>query len=475
MNSKREGMTLDEAKEITFAENQKCAPPLPEQEVNRTVESAYRYEVNQFPAEISELNQKYAVVNVGGKTRVLKEMSCPIFKWPDIELSSSKDFKEYYSNRYIEHEGKSKPLGEAWFRHPQRRQYEGLVFAPGGADPRYYNLCRGFAVEPKQGDCSLYLKHIEENISQGDKSVFDYIIGWMAHTVQHPDNLLGVAIVLRGGMGTGKGVFASNFGKLFGRHYMPVTQSSQLTGKFNAHMKDTVVLFADEAFWAGDKQAEGTLKGLITEPFITIEGKGENAFKMKNHLHMMFATNNDWAVPAGPHERRFFVLDVGDKHMQDRVYFNAIEKQMNNGGRGALLYYLMNYDIGKIDLGTFPQTNALLESKLLTLNPAHKFWYQMLTNGDLWNNNKTELKIPTSVMQEKYLSFVNNIYAKHKVPENELGLQLGKMLLNTDFKKIRITIGNSRPYAYQFPSLIICRESFEVFLNHKIEWLVEDD
>jgi len=32
-----------------------------------------------------------------------------------------------------------------------------------------------------------------------------------------------------------------------------------LVGNFNAHLIDCVLLFADEAFWAGDKQGENTL------------------------------------------------------------------------------------------------------------------------------------------------------------------------------------------------------------------------
>jgi hypothetical protein len=474
MQSNREGKSIHEAKDVAQLKNQKCIPPLPEGEVNRTVESAYKYEVNQIPKEIEEINQIHAVVNVGGKTRVLKEMNCPIFNWPDIELSSPKDFKEFYSNRYIRQEGKAKPLGDTWFRHPQRRQYEGLVFAPGGADPKCYNLWRGFAVEPQRGDCSLYLKHIEENIANGSKEVFDYIIGWMAHTVQHPDSLVGTAIVLRGAMGVGKGVFANGFGSLFGRHYLPMNQSSQLTGKFNAHMKDVVVLLADEAFWAGDKMAEGVLKGLITEPYLTIEGKGENAYKMKNHLHMIFATNNDWCVPAGPNERRFFVLDVSDQHQQDHVYFNAIENELKNGGREALLYYLKHYDLKNIDLRTFPKTSALLETKLMSLNPAQKFWFQAISTEDLWSGENEECVIPTTVLHEKYIAFVNNMGVKYKVAENELGIQLSKMLPKDLFKKTRVTIGNSRPYAYQFPSLKECRECFERFLNQKMDWPTEE-
>ena len=41
-------------------------------------------------------------------------------------------------------------------------------------------------------------------------------------------------------------------------------------------MRDKLVVYADEAFWAGDKKAEGVLKAMITEDTIQIEMKGKD-------------------------------------------------------------------------------------------------------------------------------------------------------------------------------------------------------
>jgi hypothetical protein len=35
-----------------------------------------------------------------------------------------------------------------------------------------------------------------------------------------------------------------------------------------------MLLFADEAFWAGDRKGEGALKRMVTEPTLFIEQKG---------------------------------------------------------------------------------------------------------------------------------------------------------------------------------------------------------
>ena len=96
----------------------------------------------------------------------------------------------------------------------------------------------------------------------------------MARAVQEPWKPGEVAVVLRGEKGTGKTFFADHFGELFGEHYVQMSSSHHLVGHFNAHMETAIVVFADEAYWAGDKQGEGTLKTLITGNAIRIERKG---------------------------------------------------------------------------------------------------------------------------------------------------------------------------------------------------------
>lgn len=478
LKCKRSGMPVEDACTQMFKLNLSCDPPLEDAEVEKVVNSAYRYEVGgDVPSEILEMNEKHAVITVGSNCYVLRENICPVFNRRDFDLLSTRGFKEFYCNRFVEVDGKQRRLGDTWFSHPQRRQYVGLTFNPKTTPEGYYNLWQGFAVEPISGDCSLFLKHVEENIANGNKAVYDYIIGWMAHTVQYPDILLGTALVLRGAMGVGKGVFANQFGRLFGRHYLLLSDSGQLVGRFNGHMKDTVVLFADEAFWAGDKSAEGKLKSMITEPTLSIESKGKDIATMKNHLHMIFATNNEWSVPAGPQERRFFVVDVGEKHMKDIPYFTAVDKQMENGGREALLHYLKNYDLKNVDLRKFPQTDALMEQKMYSMTPVQKFWYQVLVDGLFvidegfaWNTGV----IQTSKLYKAYLDFADNINIKHRASDTEFGIQLKKMLPENKITTERKTLtGTVRKNHYVFPSLKECRKAFNKFFNYEINWPAE--
>ena len=77
------------------------------------------------------------------------------------------------------------------------------------------------------------------------------------------------------------------------------------------HMATCLFLQADEAVSAGDKHAEGRLKGLVTSTVEMIEAKGVDPVKVDNHLRLMMTSNSDWVVPAGKDERRFAIFDVG--------------------------------------------------------------------------------------------------------------------------------------------------------------------
>src|SRR5262249_3537367 len=222
---------------------------------------------------------------------------------------------------------------------PERRQYEKVAFAPGKDIPEASNLWRGFAVKAGFDDsatkCSLYLSHIREIIFQRDSYLYDYVIKWMAAAVQRPDQPGGVALVLRSGQGSGKGEFVRHYSRLFGLNYAHVSKSEQVTGRFNGHLEGAILLFADESFFAGDPRHEPILKAMVTERTQVIERKGIDAITYPSCLHIIMATNDDWAVRVSADDRRFCCMAVSDARRSDSAYFAAIEAQMKAGGYEA--------------------------------------------------------------------------------------------------------------------------------------------
>jgi hypothetical protein len=143
------------------------------------------------------------------------------------------------------------------------------------------------------------------------------------------------------------------------------------------------MLFADEAFYAGDRQHEGVLKALITEPSLPIEGKYKDLVEVDNMLHIFMSSNADWVIPAAIDERRFSVRDVADNHVGDRAYFRNIADQMEGGGLAAMIWDMQRRDISGFEVRDIPDNPALKMQKTLSLNSLERWWLAALARGFL--------------------------------------------------------------------------------------------
>ena len=454
----------------------------------RQIERAHDYAVDP---NLDYLNTNYAVVQVSGKTCVLKESMQPFNLEEDravIEYLSFGDFKNFYGNQFItvqnpSGKGQSEiPLGQWWVRHPQRRTYQSVVFAPGRSTSSHYNLWKGFAFEARPGNCDLFLQHVLKNLCQGNEEWFNWLMGWTARLVQRPDLPGEVAVVFRGKQGTGKGFFANQLGKLFGRHFLPIINAKHLTGQFNGHLQECVLLFADECFGAGDKNREGMLKALITEATLMNEKKGVDATPKPNYLHILMASNDDWVVPVGDFDRRFFVLDVSDDQRKNKDYFGAIEAQMESGGYEALLHYLLNYDLSDFDLSNVPQTKAHSEQKKFTMDATQEWWFNKLNDGRVLESH-ADWK-PRVWCQELCDDFIDNLKrwpAGHRSNATRLGMFLRKALPGgaervqaSGEHSVRQSNGDiipvQRPTLYELPPLEECRKHWDETFGTTTSW-----
>jgi hypothetical protein len=336
---------------------------------------------------IAEFNAKFFVLNEHGKAVIYAPRHDPIMNRKYYDRMSFEDFEKLYRNRFIqigvEKDGTPirRRVAPVWLNHSDRHQYiGGVVFDPSGREiaPDVLNLWQSFAVEPREGDWSKLRQHILDVICNYEQALNEYLLDWMADLVQNPAKQGEVAIVLRGPEGSGKGILARAVKYLFGQHGLAISNAKHLIGNFNGHLRDAVFLFADEAFYAGDKQHVGVLKALITEPHLTIEGKYLNAVQMPNFLHVMMASNEEWVVPASLDSRRWLVIDVQGNKINAHGYFGAIQKQLDDGGHAAMLHDLLNRDLSKSNLRAVPVTDALQTQRKMSLDTTHRWWVDCL-------------------------------------------------------------------------------------------------
>jgi len=340
---------------------------------------------------LAELNRDNAVVLCGSRTRVLRFEDAPheaggeryVYRLPTFLRFG--DFSNFYLNRYITKADGPVSIGKWWLAHPDRRQYHGVAFIPGAepiVDGRL-NLWRGFGVEAKRGNWSLLREHIHEVLAARDDDVDLYIVNWLAWGVQHPAEPAEVALVFLGGLGLGKGTLGRAMCRIYGQHACHLSSPEHLTGRFNSHLQQCCFLFADECYGPKDKSAEGALKRLISEPTLQIEPKGLDIFEAPNRLRVMTASNHEWVIPAGARERRYQVQEAADTHQQDPAWFKPLYREMKNGGRGAMLYDLLDRNLGDWHPRQIIRTKALGKQQEESLSPLDQWWLELLQTAVL--------------------------------------------------------------------------------------------
>ncbi len=343
------------------------------------------------PNDLESLNAEFCVVLDGGKARVLhfEEERQKRHKRQVATYLSFEDFRNFHMNRSIQVGDKRVPLGQWWLKHSDRRQYRGLTFEPAAEQEinGRFNLWRGWGVEQHAGDWSRMKAHIREALAGGNDEFDAYIMRWVAWAVQHPAERAQAALVFKGKKGTGKGTLGNALCRIFGQHGTHISTAEHLAGRFNGHLRDACFLFADEAYWPGDKGAEGSLKRLVTEPDLFIEAKGKDGITVPNMLHVMMASNDEWVVPAGEDERRYAIFAVSDRYKQDETWFTPLNEQMEAGGYEAMLFDLLRFDLGDWHPRRIPRTEALLDQQSRGLNAEDAWWCELLETGVLWGSD----------------------------------------------------------------------------------------
>lgn len=347
---------------------------------------------------LGDMNKKHAILSHAGKLKVMCRETSRNSEYKEFVFPSIDDFKKRYKNRrYLvrkfDDKGRSTTsemdIGSIWELWEHRRQYDGIDFHPYDDRSNRYdddeliwdywddwdsaNKENGWVGEsvkrglPKFMDigvlnslstitqdtdalegCNLWMHNVRENIlgnykGENHARFFHYLICWCSKTLtHHGKDRAKIVPVLKGNQGVGKGMFASRYGELFGKHYLHIQNSKQVGDRFNMQLMDALLVYVNEAVFAGNKETMNQLKGLITEDEIQLEQKYLPAFMGKSHLRFIYSSNEDWVVPIEWDNRRYWMLECTNplSGVAKDEYFGRLMKQWNLIGKESLYKYL---------------------------------------------------------------------------------------------------------------------------------------
>jgi hypothetical protein len=346
--------------------------------------------VPDAPQWVSRFNDRFAVVRLGTSVLILDEYT-PIETAAGVRFGPGyldlHAFRQMHAGQYADMAStgaKAQPLANAWLSHPLRRQYQGAVFAPGTTTaPTILNLWSGFAVEPVDGDISLWLRVLCCVVP--DRATRRYVLRWLARKVQRPGDVPGTILLMMGGKGSGKNSLFEPIVRIFGSHGRVFDDAEQIAGRFTGHLQTVAFAVLDEALFTGNSQQADRIKSRVTATSMTYEAKGRDPIQGVNRCAYVSLSNHAHVWQATVDERRAVVIEASDELVNDRTFWRQYYEWLDGPGPAALLYHLQTLDLGDFNPRVIPKGDALRRQVEQTAlrDPATAWWHSVLTEGTI--------------------------------------------------------------------------------------------
>lgn len=318
--------------------------------------------------EVDEFVERFSLIYGGGATMYDHEEFALVPKSDVLDICVEHAFRDSkrYPNRSVVR------LSEVGF-DPTEKDKEIIC-----------NLWGGWPTKPKEGSCAVLLDLLEHLCSGEDtqnKAVYEWVLKWLAYPIQHPGAKMKTALIFHGAQGAGKNLFFESYAKIFGR-YARIVGQAEIDDKFNDWASGKLFLIADEVVARQELfHIKNKLKALITGDNIRINPKNVAAHDEKNHVNIVFLSNEKQPLVLERDDRRYTVIWTPPP--KSKNYYTDIAEEINAGGIEALHHYLLNLDLGDFNEHSKPpMTQSKQDLININLESIDRFIEQYLA-GDL--------------------------------------------------------------------------------------------
>ena len=349
---------------------------------------------------VEKMNQHYSKVMMGGKFRIADNSTGELYFY---EKGAFKDYNaDLIAYGIIKGERKHASVVDLFMKSAEAKKFAEVTFNPAfvGDYGRVKNLFVGFPQTPVKGEaialseicdgldyeifhaqikerypaCLRLIEHLHDNVADGNVLAFAQLLAWCSEIITQPEINPGFCVILRGTeRGTGKTTISDVMREVLGeRYHFKASKSEQITGRFNSHMKDKLLIVGEEMSWGGNRDLSAQLKDMITGHTHAVELKGVDIQQMPKYYRMMLVTNEDWVFNAAKDERRALIFDVNPAQAQNKEYFEplyASERKLKPELIEQFRNMLASMDTTGIDMMKPVQTDGLRSQIAESLNP----------------------------------------------------------------------------------------------------------
>jgi hypothetical protein len=345
--------------------------------------------------------------------------------------------------------------------------YNKIDFIPYGANEKpvvvkdVFNLFNGFRIanhKPRQEikiEDTLFFKHVKEQLCAGRDVEFETTMNWFAHMIQKPRELACVGLIFISQQGNGKDIFASLIEKIIGEdYYLSVENVDTFFTNFNARQKGKLLIKLNELAEGGAlSKNHNRYKGEMTKDSIWIEPKGIDAYQVKHWARYLHFSQHRNSITVERSDRRFFIIDCKNDHVNDSDYFGLIRDELNNSDYVYAWYlYFKNRDISKARIQQPPTTAIKNSLKISQLPNSLRYLIHLVNNEMEGDELKTHFTIGATNMYLDYKSWCASV-GETVVRKDVFDCWLQNGNLGLEYKQRKINGENKRGYAFTTSSL----------------------
>lgn len=318
--------------------------------------------------DLNELLERFALVYGQGGT---------VFDHQEHILMATGDMRDACLTR---------ELHRAWAEHPDKQmvRVQEVGFDPACADPAIRcNLWAGWPTAPRAGECSTLLELLYHmcKAERRSEDLYHWVLKWLAYPIQHPGAKMRTTLVIHGPQGAGKNMFFEAIMAIYGRYGRVIDQAA-IEDKFNDWSSRKLFLIADEVVARSDLyHVKNKLKAFITGDWIRINPKNMAAYDERNHVNLVFLSNEAMPVVLEDDDRRHAVIWTPAK--LDHAFYAGCRAEIADGGIAALHDYLLHLDLGDFHEASLPpMTDAKRELIDLSKDSPSRF-YEAYEGGQI--------------------------------------------------------------------------------------------
>lgn len=430
---------------------------------------------------LAELQDRFCIIDINGEIRMLDRSQIKqaregaykgeisFYKKPDGALLMHR----FLETMPIPCTPKS-VIADFWI-NPSTVMYDQIAFTPEAVPATTLNFWTGHTIIPTPGNSMLIKEYLLMVICDGNQDSFLYLVRFMAHMLQYPEEKPGVVPVLIGGQGTGKGVFFQLLRAIWARTTLLVSNIDEVTGQFNAALERNYVVCMDEALFSGDRRALDRLKSIVTEPTIRIEQKYQPSRTIESKHRFFAASNHEHFAHIETDDRRFFFLRVSACRQEDVAYFRTLCGAFSDGVTlEALVHRLLNTDLSNFNVRIRPKTQEHASQKLKSLPKFDRYWYEVLTTCNIACSDpysptwEGPFFTSAAALRDSYTMFNRQANRYEPVQQKYISESLKKLCPSAI--ATRKMIHNSQRRGFDLPDLATARSEFESYVGCTIQW-----